>query len=569
MLKTVNNWVFVFFHFITRTSRIIILTVVFTIAFIFPQLFGNKRRPKLLRWYLQSCGSAFIKLGQLLAMRYDLLPEEYCNELSKLLDEIPPVSPNKILKIIEKDLGKGFSTCFTGFNPVPLGTASIAQVHEATLLSGEEIVLKVLRPGNKTKFKIDLWYLKLLGRLFGQLGIFKNIDVKGVIREFIQLTNEEFDFRREARNIQQMHELMQQDDIDHYAPKTYYQFCGRSVITMEKIKGVSVKAMITAIEENDKELLSQWASSGITPERTACILIRSVLEQCMRHKLFHADPHAANLIVMKNGTLAWIDFGMLGWLDEVLLALQFQLRVAINEERIHEAYKLLLETLEPVPPIDLSIFEAEVKDYIRDWIIASKNPYASISEKSSGYFFLKLFVAIRKAGLSMSLPLTRMYRTIIISDIVMLKLYPNIDWLPLLGEFIRDEQARRAKLIVRDSFNSTNLSYAIQFISALPKASLSLSDWAQSGLKEYGRSYRQQLSRLERISLLLLQYLRTIIFFIAFLIIATKFFNLKRFFPLKSFSIFITDNWSVLLPISILAILFLNKVIYEFKRSDY
>ncbi|MGB8190770.1 MAG: AarF/UbiB family protein, partial [Chitinophagaceae bacterium] len=530
---------------------------------------GTDGRPRLLKWYLQSCGSAFIKLGQLMAMRYDLFPEEYCNELSKLLDEIPPDPTSRIIPIIEKDLGAPISANFADFNPVPLGTASIAQVHEAKLITGEEIVIKVLRPGNRIKFQVDLAYLKLMGRVIGQLGLLKNIDVRLLIRELIKLTWEEFDFRREARNIQQMHELMCGDEVDHYAPKIYLTLCATSVITMEKIKGVSVKAMIAAIEKNDTVQLNEWAGQGITPQRTARILIRSVLEQCMRHRLFHADPHAANLIVMKNGTLGWIDFGMLGWLDELLLALQFKLRVAIQEERIHEAYSLLLETLEPMPPIDLSVFESEVKEYIRDWIVASRNPQALVVEKSSGYFFLRLFVAIRRAGLSMPPGLTRMYRAIIISDIVMLKLSPKIDWLPVLGEFLREEHMRQAKILIKETFTPSNLSSVLQFYSNLPRTSVAVADWARNGLKEYGRSYRQQLSRLERISLLLLQYLRTFIFLFLLLTIAVKFFNLKWTESLKNFDIFITGNWALITVIGILIILFLNKVIYEFKRSDY
>jgi ubiquinone biosynthesis protein len=129
---------------------------------------------------------------------------------------------------------------------------------------------------------------------------------------------EELDFRREARNIESMHKRMACDDIDHYAPKIYPSLCGERVITMEQINGVSVSEIIAALEADDQPALNAWAAAGVSPRRSARLLMRSVLEQTMRHRLFHADPHAANLILTEGGTLAWVDFGMLGSLDERL-----------------------------------------------------------------------------------------------------------------------------------------------------------------------------------------------------------------------------------------------------------
>lgn len=557
----------IFILFIVRSISITVLTIFFAIGFI---LTGEKAaRAKILKWYLESCGSAFIKLGQVLAMRYDLLDETYCRVLASLLDNVSAVPFKTIKSIVEKEFGHDISVYFLEINPIPIGSASIAQVHEAKLYNGEAVVLKVIKPGYKDKFYTDLTYLKIIARIVSHLGLLKKINIKQLIRELIELTWEEFDFRREARNIEKMHKQLLMDEVAHYAPKTYPSMCSLSIITMEKVNGVSVKSMIKALEEKDSYKLSEWAKIGITPKRTSRILLRSILEQCIRHRYFHADPHAANLIVMKGGTLAWVDFGMVGWLDEALWVLQFRLRIAISKGNIHEAYTSLLATLEPVPSIDLSLFEAEVKGYIRDWIFASESSNATVLEKSSGYFFLKIFSSVRRAGLSMPPGLARMYRTIIIGDMTMIKLDPGIDWIPILKDFINDEQRRQMKTILYNGFEIENLSATLQFFSTLPRASLGFSNWIQNRLPEYGKSYRQLLSRLERISLMILEYLRTLIYLFAIVVIIRKLFTIKWFNNWSKFNTFIDNNWSIILILTLISVLFLNKVIYEFKRSDY
>ena len=141
---------------ISRTARIVGLTVICLPAFLLRGLLGPRAGPRILRWYLQSCGAAFVKFGQVLAMRYDLLPVEYCEELSKLLDSLPPAPASLIIPVVERDLGRPLAECFAEFELTALAAASIAQVHGAKLLNGESVVVKVLRPGNHERFEIDL-----------------------------------------------------------------------------------------------------------------------------------------------------------------------------------------------------------------------------------------------------------------------------------------------------------------------------------------------------------------------------------------------------------------------------
>jgi ubiquinone biosynthesis protein len=556
--------------FLGRTIRISVLTVLFALAFALSKLIRPSAGPRLLRWYLQSGGAGFAKLGQILAMRFDLLPAPYCEELLKLLDRLPPVPADLIAWVIKRDLAAPISDYFAEFETIPLASASVAQVHGAQLLDGKRVVIKVLRPGVRERFRIDLAYLRFLGRCLNSYRAFASLNLGRVFREVTNLTLEELDFRREARNIQQMHDRMVADDIDHYAPRVYPLLCGPSMITMERIDGVSVSEMLTAIETKNATLLNTWAEAGITPERSARILMRSILEQSLRHRLFHADPHAANLILMKGGTVAWVDFGMVGWLDERLWLHQFKIREAISAGKIHAAYQHLLAALEPIPATDLSLFEPEVKEYFRDWLASSESTMATISQKSSGYFFVRLLDAVRRAGLSFPTGLVRLYRAIIIGDIVMLKLDPQIDWLPVLHEFIVDEQFRLTKSLCAETISVSTLNAGLQAYINAPRAALDLFDWIQYRLPAWERTLNQQLSRSERVFLLGFQYSRLAIGLATFGVLVVRFFApgfLSEMGWLRMGD-FVRVYWIVLLVAGGLLLLLLTRVINEFERPD-
>ena len=155
------------FYATARTVRLLLLSI-----FFLPQLLLDGRlAPVVLRRYLQTCSGGFIKLGQILAMRYDLLPEEYCHELAKLLDQMPPVPLARIERIIAEDLGRPVAACFQALDAVPLGSASIAQVHAARLPSGEAVAVKVVRPGIARTLRVDMAYLGVAGRFSRRFGM--------------------------------------------------------------------------------------------------------------------------------------------------------------------------------------------------------------------------------------------------------------------------------------------------------------------------------------------------------------------------------------------------------------
>ncbi len=495
-------------YFLIRSFRILVLTPVFLVVFLPAILLRRPSGARVLRWYLQTCGGVFTKLGQFLAMRYDLLPVAYCQELSRLLDRLPPIPLASIISVIEHDLGRPISDAFATLDPVAIGSASLAQVHRATLTSGEQVVVKVMRPDTVRRFRTDLVYMNGYSWVLGHVP-FIDRGIAGIIREVIELTGRELDFRREAQNLVEMRQLLVHDDIDHYAPLLYPSLSGRATITMEYIEGVPVSQMLRAVDARDERQLSSWAEAGITPRRAAHLILRSVLEQTMHHRQFQADPHASNMIMMPGGTLAWVDFGVMGWLDERLWQQQLALRVAIAEQRLQRATEILVSMFAPVSRSQLERFEHDVKEDLRDWVRATSSSMATISEKSTGLLFLNVMRASQRAGMRIPSGLTSLIRTIMVADVITLRLDPDLDWLPSMQAFIREEQHRQAASLIRESLSLSYASDLMRLYLGAAPAALMLIDAANATVPRLTRLLGDEPSRLEQALLVLLRYVRS------------------------------------------------------------
>jgi ubiquinone biosynthesis protein len=481
---------------IARVTRLLAVTVVVTPLLLVRNLVGPTAGPRLLRWYFEACGGGYVKIGQLLATRYDLLPVKYTEELGKLLDSLRPVPTPKIVAEIERGLGRPVAEAYASFEPQPLATASLAQVHGAVLADGDEVVVKVLKPGIGDRVRVDLRFLRLSTRVLDLLPVLRGLDVSGVVDDLSRTVIDELDLGREAMYTAYLHEQMAADPIAHYAPRVYREVSSRTVLTLERLRGVTVREMLTATTNGNAGMLDVWAARGITPHRTAVILLRSVLEQTMRYRTFNADPHPSNLIVSDGGTLNWVDFGAVGWIDERQWELQLRLRDAIANEQIHQAYLALLEGMEPLPFRNLSRFEQEIKRILSDFLIASHDPMAPLSQKSTGSFLVKTLATLRRNRLPMTSSTIQLYRTIVVADIVMLSLYPAIDWRGHLRRFLRDLSIDILQKAVRDPLTSPYTGFRL---ARAPMAAADTIEWVVRRLPDVGRQTLRTLTAGERL----------------------------------------------------------------------
>jgi ubiquinone biosynthesis protein len=280
---------------------------------------------------------------------------------------------------------------------------------------------------------------------------------------------------------------------------------------MERIEGVAVTTLLAAVKSQDDNRLERWAELGIRPRRTARLLLWSILEQTMHHRVFNADPHPANLIVEAGGTLAWLDFGMVGWLDEATWTQQVRMQRAIAMEQVQPAVEALMDSLAPLPARDLSSFELQARGLLRDWIQASRDPQATLAEKSTARFLARLFEAIRVAGISVPTDLLRMFRTMIVSDLIILRLDPGTDWIPELRAFAGGETGRQLRTALRPEVSLGTIVAAGQAWLRFFTTTANLVNWLDVRIPEMTAAYQDKFSNLGRVGVLLLRYLRMVI----------------------------------------------------------
>ncbi len=246
---------------------------------------------------LESLGPTFIKLGQILSTRPDLLPEEWIEELMKLRDELPPIPWEQVEGVIEEELGSGWERLFTRLDTNPIGSASIAQVYRGRLKSGEEVVLKVRRPGIEEAVELDLAVMMRLARIIHRhVEELRIYDLPGLVDEFAFTIKREMDFRVEASNCERIGEVLK-GEVG--VPKVHWDLTGKRVLVMEYIPG---------------EKLEHWSSDEETRCRVAKRVALAFIKQVLEGGVFHADPHPANIIV-RGEDVYLVDFGMVGYLD--------------------------------------------------------------------------------------------------------------------------------------------------------------------------------------------------------------------------------------------------------------
>lgn len=255
--------------------------------------------PQKLRTVIEQLGTTFIKLGQMLSMRNDVMPKEYCDELSKLQTDVPSMPFEDVKSVIESSYDKSLDSIFMSFNKQPLGSASIAQAHLAKLFDGVDVVVKVQRKGIYKIMSRDIDLIrKILKYLKHFVKIGDVIDFNMVLNELWTSAQEEMDFLIEADNAEEFF-IAQKDVAFVSSPKIYRALTTKEVLVMEYIEGISV--------ENKSELLK----NGYDLSEIGAKLADNYVKQVTEDGFFHADPHPGNLRI-RNGQIVWIDFGMMG-----------------------------------------------------------------------------------------------------------------------------------------------------------------------------------------------------------------------------------------------------------------
>lgn len=288
-----------------------------------PQTELRHREGEALRQKLLALGPTFIKTGQTLATRADVLPVEYIQELSKLQDEVPPFPTAEARAILENELHAKIEDIFKSFEDEPIAAASLGQVHRAVLRTGQVVAVKIQRPNISGQIDFDIGVLRRIARRLERYpNLIRGADWQGTLDEFHRTIHEEMDYEAEARNAELFRENFARWK-EVYVPRIYQIFSTRRVIVMEFIDGLKV---------TDTDQLS---AVGQNPHGVVKLLARTYLKQLLEDGFFHADPHPGNLRVMADGRLAFFDFGMVGRLSMELQSNLINAFFHIVERDVH------------------------------------------------------------------------------------------------------------------------------------------------------------------------------------------------------------------------------------------
>lgn len=317
----------------------------------------DSSRPMRMRQVLEELGPTYIKLGQILATRPDLIPPEWCEEFRNLQDNVAAVDFNEIHEILATEFPGRLATLFNSIEEKPLAAASMAQVHRATLANGDAVVLKVLRPGTRNLVEEDMalleWLAQFVESYFSNLGY----SPVAVAAEFSRELTKEMNFLQEALSTNRLRRYFH-DDPDISFPKVYRETSTRNVLTLQEIKG---------------QPLSSVEPNTLTPEERRRIVANgtnAVFKQCLRYGFFHADPHPGNIFLLPGQKLCFIDCGMTGHLDKNTAEQLIDLIAAIIQGDNDKLCRVVIELTDVDPAItdrrdfrsDLSIMTSSFHD---------------------------------------------------------------------------------------------------------------------------------------------------------------------------------------------------------------
>lgn len=373
---------------------------------------------------LQALGPTYVKIGQLASNRSDLLPKAYCDAFEKLRDDANPMPFDVVIEQIDRAYGKSWHEVFASIDPVPLGAASIAQVHKATLLDGTTVAVKVRRPGVAESMAEDIMLMKHLLAL-GEFASNSHRDIllslEGFIEEIERTTASEVNFTSELHNLMRFHdELADEEGVT--SPVAYPQYSCESVLVMEFVQGTEI-SHTQALREQ-----------GIDVSALARRVCQSYVTQVLDDGFFHADPHPGNILV-RDGEVVWIDLGMVGTLtvsERMLVGKVFTAVATDNAYLLKEAVMGLVHVLGPVD--HGALLEALSR-------LLAEYSTAEMKEINVGAVLTEVIEVLRGQNMMMTSSVTMLARGFVTIEGVIAQVAPDISVIEIVSKHVIAQQA--------------------------------------------------------------------------------------------------------------------------------
>ena len=394
-----------------------------------------------LRNCFEELGPTFVKLGQLLAGRPDIIPENFINEFEKLQDKVSPVSFSEIRTVIEEELKESLEKTFRDFEEVPIAAASIAQVHGAILKTGERVAVKVRRPGIEKTIQNDISILRglalLIERYIPELRIFNPV---GLVEEFVRSILLELDFYVEANNIRRIRENLS-SKTNVAIPHTYRTHTTSKVLCLERFDGIRF---------SDKEALAGLKHS---PSKLIEVGADAFFHMVMQNGLFHADLHGGNLFILADGRLGFVDFGMVGRLSKKTQDSVLVIFTSLLDEDFETLASEYLNICQSKGFVDMQLLQKDLMDNISPYI------GMALGDVNIGRVLLRSTTVAARHQLIVPRELMLLFKAMISLETLGRRLDPQFDLLTLgnrlarqmlTGRYSRDRLVRDLLVIGRD-----------------------------------------------------------------------------------------------------------------------
>ncbi|HMO28098.1 AarF/UbiB family protein [Enterovirga sp.] len=398
---------------------------------------SEERRAKRLRRIFEEAGGTFAKFGQQLSIRADVIPYAYCAELSRMLDQSPPFPTADAIAIVERSLGKKLEDVFEAFDPDPIGSASISCVYQARLHSGERVAVKVRRPGIGPLIAADLRALDWLLVLAETLTIITPGTTRSFRQDLQSILFRELNFRTEARYTDLFRRRAERRKANVTAPKIYFPHCSEEVMVSEFVSGVWMWEIMAAVEHDDREFLAKIREQGIEPKSLASNLMLAMNREIHQEPFYHADPHPANLVVMPNNCICFIDFGAVGRFSTQSRKTFRELSHHMIRGDISRMVNASLGLAGPLPPIDVESIRRELTKVYADWVYTQKSRDAEWWERSMVQIWIRTMEVAQQYQMPMSFETIQYFRAAFSYDAIVNRLNKELDVAQEYRAFLR------------------------------------------------------------------------------------------------------------------------------------
>ena len=394
---------------------------------------------------LGDLGGMWIKAGQVLSMRSDIFPMEFCNELAKLQDKAQVFSADQSKKIIEESIRpESMDEAFDQFEDTPFAAASLSQVHRARLRRKQKwVAVKVQRPFALDFFNYDMWWLARYVGFLEFVNFMPHMHWREMLQEIRYSMQEELDYRREGAEMQKFRQILKDHKV--YVPKVYLRYSSNNVLVMEYLRGVFMSDYITT-RRKDPDRVKQWQEeNGIKPKRIARVLLHSLMRQIYEDLAFHGDLHPGNIVILKKNRIAFIDFGSTGRFDPEFAAQYAQYSHALATGCISRAADLYLVILGKLPVVDIDRLKLEIMGAMQRQQTRSHIKNLSFHERSMAASTSEMNQLITKHKLEINWNLLKIARTFAALDMNVGELNPKIDYIEETAYYHIEAEVRKAK----------------------------------------------------------------------------------------------------------------------------